>query len=125
MGALVLEGLGGLTGEAVKSVGVGASELMLHFPNTTKKVAQNRPGYPDWARKCSKLISELILELEPLALAHLFGHPVPGAARQSREIRHFCIPYGIPGYVEPWCYLHCKHNAHLAGEALQTLFIIM
>ncbi|CAK9197021.1 unnamed protein product [Sphagnum troendelagicum] len=55
MGALVLEGLGGLTGEVVKFVGVGASELMLHFPNTAKKVPQNRPGYPgypDWAGKC-------------------------------------------------------------------------
>jgi hypothetical protein len=97
----VLEGLGGLTGEAVKSVGAVASELMLHFPNTTKKVPQNHPGYPDWARKCSKLIPELIPELGPSALAHLFGHPVLGATRQSREIQHFCIPYGIPESVEP------------------------
>jgi hypothetical protein len=32
---------------------------MLHFPNTAKKVPQNRPVYPDWAGKCSKLIPEL------------------------------------------------------------------
>ncbi len=102
MGALVLEGLGGLTGEAVKSVGARTSELMLHFPNTAKKVPQNCPGYPDWAGKCSKLIPEL----GPSALAHLFGHPVPGAARQSGEIQHFCIPYRIPGSVEPCC----EHN---------------
>jgi hypothetical protein len=81
MGALVLEGLGGLTGEAVKFVGAGASELMLHFSNTTKKVLQNRPRYPDWAGKCSKLILELILELGPSALTHLSGHLVPGATR--------------------------------------------
>ncbi len=93
----MLEGLGGLTGEAVKSVGAGASELMLHFPNKAKKVPQNRPGYPDWAGKYNKLIPEL----GPSALAHLSGHPVPGAARQSGEIRHFCILYGIPGSVEP------------------------
>jgi hypothetical protein len=98
----VLEGLGGLTGEAVKSVGTGASKLMLHFPNIAKKVPQNRPGYLDWAGKCSKLIPELILELGPSALAHLSGHPIPGVARQSGEIRHFCIPYGIPKSVEPW-----------------------
>ncbi len=98
----MLEGLGGLTGEAVKSVGVGASELMLHFPNTAKKVPQNRPGYPDWAGKCSKLIPELIPELGPSTLAHLSEHPVPGTTRQSGEIRHFCIPYGIPESVEPW-----------------------
>ncbi len=97
----MLEGLGGLTGEAVKSVGTGASELMLHFLNTTKKVPQNRPGYLDWAGKCSKLIPELIPELELLTLAHLSRHSVPGAARQSGEIRHFCIPYGILGSVEP------------------------
>ncbi len=97
----MLEGLGGLTREVVKSVGAGASELMLHFPNTAKKVPQNRPGYPDWAGKWSKLILELIPELGPSALTHLSGHPVPGAARQSGEIRHFCIPYGIPGSVEP------------------------
>ncbi len=90
-------GWGGLTGEAVKSVGAGASKLMLHFPNTAKKVPQNRPRYPDWAGKCSKLIPEL----GPSALAHLSEHPVPGAAHQSEEIRHFCIPYGIPGSVEP------------------------
>jgi hypothetical protein len=101
MGALVLEGLGGLTREAVKSVGAGASELMLHFPNTAKKVPQNRPRYLDWAGKCSKLIPELIPELGPSALVHLSGHPVPGIARQSGEIWHFCIPYGIPGSVEP------------------------
>ncbi len=98
----MLEGLGGLTGEAVKSVGAGALELMLHFLNTAKKVPQNRPGYPDWAGKCSKLISELIPELGPSALAHLSGHPVPGATRQSGEIRHFCIPYRIPRSIEPW-----------------------
>jgi hypothetical protein len=98
----VLEGLGGLTGEVVKFVGAGALELMLHFPNTAKKVPQNRPGYPDWAGKCSKLIPELIPELGPSAVAHLSGHPVPGAARQFREIRHFCIPYEIPRSVEPW-----------------------
>jgi hypothetical protein len=98
----VLEGLGGLTGEAVKSVGAGASELMLHFLNTAKKVPQNRPGYPDWAGKCNKLIPELIPELGPSALAHLSGHPVPGAAHQSGEIRHFCISYEIPRSVEPW-----------------------
>jgi len=102
MGALVLEGLGGLTGEAVKFVGAGASELMLHFPNTTKKVFQNRPGYSDWAGKCSKLISELISELGPSAFTHLSGHPIPGAARQFGEIRHFCISYRIPRSVEPW-----------------------
>ncbi len=73
----MLEGLGGLTGEAVKSVGARASELMLHFPNTAKKVPQNRPGYSDWAGKCSKLIPKL----GPSALAHLSGHPVLGAAR--------------------------------------------
>jgi hypothetical protein len=101
MGALVLEGLGGLTGEAVKSVGAGASELMVHFPNTAKKVPQNRPGYPDWAGKCIQLQYPLIPELGPSALTHLSGHPVPGTARQSGEIRHFCIPYGIPGSVEP------------------------
>ncbi len=95
----MLEGMGGLTGEAVKSVGAGASELMLHFPNTAKKVPQNRSGYPHWAGKCSKLI----LELRPSVLAHLSGHPVLGAVRQSGEIRHFCIPYGIPGSVEPCC----------------------
>jgi hypothetical protein len=99
----VLEGLGGLTGEAVKFVGAGASELMLHFPNTTKKVPPNRPGYLDWAGKCNKLILELIPELGPLALTHLSGHPVPSAAHQSGEFRHFCIPYGIPGFVEPCC----------------------
>jgi hypothetical protein len=98
----VLEGLGGLTGEVVKSVGAGALELMLHFSNTAKKVPQNRPGYPNWAGKCSKLIPELIPELGPSALAYLSGHPVPGAARQSGEIRHSCILYGIPGFVEPW-----------------------
>ncbi len=98
----MLEGLGGLTGETVKFVGAGASELMLHFPNTTKKVPQNRPGYPDWAGKCSKLIPELISELEPSALAHLSEHPVLGVARQSGEIWHFCIPYGILGSVKPW-----------------------
>jgi hypothetical protein len=101
MGALVLEGLGGLTGEAVKFVGAGASELMLHFPNTAKKVPQNRMGYPDWAGKCIQLQYPLIPELGPSALAHLSGHPVPGAAHQSGEIRHFCIPYGIPGSIEP------------------------
>ncbi len=88
----MLEGLRGLTGEAVKFVGAGTSELMLHFPNTAKKVPQNRPGYPDWAGKCSKLIPELIPELGPSALAHLSGHPVPGVARQSGEIQHFYIP---------------------------------
>ncbi len=93
----MLEGLGGLTGEAIKSVGAGASELMLHFPNTAKKVPQNRPGYPDWAGKCSKLIPEL----GPSALAYLSGHPVPSVACQSGEIRHFCISYGIPGSIEP------------------------
>ncbi len=98
----MLEGLGGLTGEAVKSVGAGASELMLHFSNTTKKVPQNRSGYLDWAGKCIQLQYPLIPELGPSALAHLSGHPVPGAARQSGEIRHFCIPYGIPGSVEPY-----------------------
>jgi len=82
MGALVLEGLGGLTGEAIKSVGVGASELMLHFPYTAKKVPQIRLGYPDWAGKCNKLIPKLIPELGPSALAHLSGHPVLGVARQ-------------------------------------------
>jgi hypothetical protein len=93
----VLEGLGGLIGEAVKSVGAGASELILHFPNTAKKVPQNRPGSLDWAGKCSKFIPEL----GPSTLAHLSEHLVPGATRQSGEIRHFCIPYGIPGSVEP------------------------
>jgi hypothetical protein len=77
----VLEGLGALTGEAVKSVGAGASELMLHFPNTAKKVPQNRSGYPDWAGKCIQLQYPLIPELGPSALAYLSGHPVLGATR--------------------------------------------
>ncbi len=47
----MLEGLKGLTGEAVKFVGAGASKLMLHFPNTAKKVPQNRPGYPELGGK--------------------------------------------------------------------------
>jgi len=98
----VLEGLGGLTGEAVKSIGAGALELMLHFSNTAKKVPQNRPGYPNWAGKCIQLQYPLIPELGPSALAHLSEHPVPGVARQSGEIRHFCISYGIPRSVEPW-----------------------
>ncbi len=100
----MLEGLGGLTGEAVKSIGAGASELMLHFPNTAKKVPQNRPGYSgylDWAGKCIQLQYPLIPELGPSALTHLSGHLVPGVARQSEEIRHFCIPYRIPGSVKP------------------------
>ncbi len=92
----MLEGLGGLTGEVVKSVAAGASELMLHFPNTTKKVPQNRPRYLDWAGKCSKFIPELIPELEPLVLAHLSGHPVPSATCQSKEIRHFSSRTGFP-----------------------------
>jgi hypothetical protein len=74
---------------------------MLHFPNTAKKVPQNRPGYLAWAGKCSKLIPELIPKLGLSALAHLSGHLAPGATRQSGEIRHFCILYGIPGSVEP------------------------
>ncbi len=103
----MLEALEGLTGEAVKSIGAGASELMLHFPNTAKKVPQNRPGYPNWAGKCIQLQYPLIPEFGPSALAHLSEHPVPGAARQFGEIRHFCIPYGIPGSIEPWfwCYV--------------------
>ncbi len=92
----MLEGLGGLTGEAVKSVGAGASELMLHFPNIAKKVPQNCPGYPDWAGKCSKLIPKLIPELGPSALAHLSRHPVPGTAASLGKFGIFASRTGFP-----------------------------
>ncbi len=92
----MLEGLGGLIGEAVKSVGAGALELMLHFPNTTKKVPQNRPGYPDWVGKCNKFIPELIPELGPSALAHLSGHPFLALRASLGKFGIFASRTGFP-----------------------------
>jgi hypothetical protein len=69
---------------------------MLHFPNTAKKVPQNRPGYPDWAGKCSKLIPELIPELGPSSSFICPGTPFLALRANPGKFGIFASRTGFP-----------------------------